>query len=143
MTSFKQRIADVLLSQKIASKVQLDDVMAEAAHNGKSFARLLIARGIMSQEHLTQLLSKELSLPMISLSKYRLDSKIASLIPERLARQYGVIALAKFGPRLVVAVSDPLNIFAIDDLKAFTQDAIDPVLSSRSEEHTSELQSQR
>ncbi|MBI4342172.1 MAG: Flp pilus assembly complex ATPase component TadA [Candidatus Omnitrophica bacterium] len=133
MSSFRQRIADVLIAQKMATREQLDEVIAESSRNGKSFARLLIDRGIVSQASLTELLSKELGLPMISLSKYRLDPAIASLIPERLARQYGVIALAKFGPRLVVAVSDPLNIFTIDDLKALTQVAIDPVLSPETE----------
>ena len=133
MSGFKERIAEVLIAQKKATKAQLDAVIVESSSNGKSFARLLIDQGMVSQSSLTELLSKELGLPMISLSKYRLDPKIAAVIPERLARQYGVIALARFGPRLVVAVSDPLNIFAIDDLKALTQVAIDPVLSPEAE----------
>jgi type IV pilus assembly protein PilB len=66
---------------------------------------------------------------MISLAKYKVDPVVARLIPERLARQYNLIALTKFGDRLVVAMTDPLNIFAIDDLKVLTQVAIDPVLS--------------
>jgi type IV pilus assembly protein PilB len=87
----------------------------------------------VSESQLTELLSNELGLPMISLTKYRIDPAIAHLIPERLARQYQLIALTKFGERLVVAMSDPLNIFAIDDLKALTQVAIDPVLSPEAE----------
>ena len=129
MSSFKQRIADILTAQKTATKAQLDELVSESARNGKSFARLLIERGVIEEPKLTELLSKELGLPMISLAKYRLDPAIAKLIPERLARQYNLIALAKFGERLVVAMTDPLNIFAIDDLKALTQVAIDPVLS--------------
>lgn len=133
MSSFKQRIADVLVSQQIATAEQLVELVNESSKNGKSFARLLIDRGIISEGKLAELLSKELGLPMISLTKYRIDPAAARLIPERLARQYNLIALAKFGERLVVAMADPLNIFAIDDLKAFTQGAIDPVLSPASE----------
>ena len=129
MSSFKQRIADILISQKAATKEQLDELVSESSRNGKSFARLLIERRIIAEAELTELLSKELGLPMISLAKYRIDPAVAKLVPERLARQYNLIALAKFGDRLVVAMTDPLNIFAIDDLKALTQVAIDPVLS--------------
>lgn len=130
MSGFKQRISDVLLAQGIATKEQLDELITESARDGKSFARLLIDREIISEETLTGLLSHELGIPLISLSKYRIDPTVAKLIPERLARQYHLIALAKFGERLVVAMADPLNLFAIDDLKTLTQVAIDPVLSS-------------
>ncbi len=133
MASFRQRISEVLVSRKMATKEQLDPLMTESTGNGKSFARLLIDRGVVTGAQLTELLSAELSLPMISLTKYRIDPAIAHLIPERLARQYQLIALTKFGERLVVAMSDPLNIFAIDDLKVMTQVAIDPVLSPEAE----------
>ncbi|MDP3703112.1 MAG: ATPase, T2SS/T4P/T4SS family [Candidatus Omnitrophota bacterium] len=133
MTSFRQRICEVLIAQKMATKDLLDPIMAESVGNGKSFAQLLIDRGVVSESQLAELLSNELGLPMISLKKYRIDPEIARLIPERLARQYQLIALTKFGERLVVAMSDPLNIFAIDDLKALTQVAIDPVLSPEAE----------
>lgn len=133
MTSFKQRFSEVLISQRLATKEQLDMIVREAAGHGKSFARLLIDRGVVSESKLTELLSKELGLPMISLAKYRLDPAVAKLIPERLARQYNLIALTKSEDQLVVAMADPLNIFAIDDLKAVAQVMIAPVLSPETE----------
>ncbi|MBI3011844.1 MAG: Flp pilus assembly complex ATPase component TadA [Candidatus Omnitrophica bacterium] len=133
MSSFKERISTVLLSRQIATKEQLDRLIAESSRNGRGFARMLIERKIISEATLTELLSKEFAIPMISLAKYRLDPVVAKLIPERLARQYNLIALSRFGERLVVAMADPLNIFAIDDLKALTQVAIDPVLCTETE----------
>ncbi len=133
MTGFKQRISQVLITQKVATKEQLDTIVKDSMRNGKNFAQLLIERGVISEVKLTELLSKELGLPMISLTKYRVDPVVAKSIPERLARQYNLIALTKFGERLVVAMADPMNIFAIDDLKALTQVAIDPVLSPETE----------
>ncbi|MBI3321079.1 MAG: Flp pilus assembly complex ATPase component TadA [Candidatus Omnitrophica bacterium] len=135
MSGFKQRIAQLLVAQRMATDEQLEKIIAESARSGKSFARLLIDAGIISESKLNELLSKELGLPMISLAKYRIDPDVAKLIPERLARQYHLVALAKFGERLVVAMTDPLNIFAVDDLKAFTQVAIDPVLATETEVH--------
>ena len=133
MISFKQRISQLLIAQSLATQEQLDKMMSEVSRNSKSFARLLVDRGIVTDQQLAELLSKELGLPMISLAKYRVDPVAAKLIPERLARQYKLVALSKFGERLVVAMADPQNIFAIDDLKALTQFSIDPVLSPESE----------
>lgn len=135
MSSFKDRISGLLVAQRLATQEQVNAMLTEASGQRKGFARLLIERGVVSEAQLTELLSKELGLPMISLSKYRVDPAVARLIPERLARQYHLIALSKLGDRLVVAMADPLNIFAIDDLKVFTQAAIDPVLSPAAEIH--------
>ncbi|MBI3009978.1 MAG: Flp pilus assembly complex ATPase component TadA [Candidatus Omnitrophica bacterium] len=133
MGSFRQRISELLIEQRLATAEQLASMVAEASQQGKSFAKLLIERNIVPEGRLIELLSKELGMPMISLTKYRLDPKVASLVPERLARQYGMIAISKFGDRLVVAMADPLNIFAIDDLKTLAQIDINPVLSPQSE----------
>jgi len=133
MISFKQRISNILIEQKVATREQLDALVVEASGSGKSFARLLIEKNVVSEAKLAELLSHELGLPMIVLAKYRIEPEVAKMIPERLARQYNLIPLSKFGDRLVVAMADPMNIFAIDDLKALTQVAIDPVLSSEAE----------
>ncbi|MBI2104233.1 MAG: Flp pilus assembly complex ATPase component TadA [Candidatus Omnitrophica bacterium] len=133
MSSFRERVAALLIAQQLVKPEQLAKLGADASRNGKSFARLLIDQGVVSESKLNELLSKEFGLPMISLEKYRMDPAVTRLIPERFARQYNLIALAKFGERLVVAMSDPMNIMAVDDLKALTQVAIDPVLASEVE----------
>ncbi len=133
MISFKQRISNILVEQKVATREQLDALVVEASGGGKSFARLLIEKNVVSEAKLVELLSHELGLPMIALAKYRIEPDVAKMIPERLARQYHLIPISKFGDRLVVAMADPMNIFAIDDLKALTQVAIDPVLSPEAE----------
>ena len=133
MPSFKQRLAEILMHQQVATKEKLDGLMAESTQKGKNFAQLLVENNIIPESKLTELLAKELGLPLISVMKYRMDPDVAHLIPERVARQYNVIALAKFGDSLVVAMSDPMNIFALDDLKALTKVNINPVLSQESE----------
>lgn len=133
MVGFKQRIAKILIDQKLAPKEQVDKVLLDATKNGKGFGQLLIERGVISESKLTELLSRELSIPMISLTKYRIDPSMAQLIPERLARRYQLVPLNKQGDQLMVAMADPLNIFAIDDLKAYTQGAIAPVISPETE----------
>ena len=133
MASFKQRIAGILVEQGVAPKEQMEKLLMESMKNGKGFGQLLIDRGIISEAKLTELLSRELGLPMISLAKYRIDPNVAQLVPERIARQYQLIALHKRGDQMMVAMADPLNIFAIDDLKAITQGTIAPVISPETE----------
>ena len=72
-------------------------------------------------------------MPTIHLSKYKFDPDVINLIPERMARQYHLIPLSRFGETLTVAMSDPLNIFALDDLRAHTGCRIDTVLSPQDE----------
>lgn len=133
MSSLRHRLSDSLVKQRIATRGQLDDAAKDAARTSRSFARILVERGILSTAQLTEFLSRELGLPVISLSKYRVDVKLAQFVPERVARQYQVVPLSKLGNRLVVAMADPLDVFALDDLRAVTQLVIDPVLSSENE----------
>lgn len=133
MPSFTHRVIELLTAQQVARQEELERLAAEAPKQEKHFLRLLVERGLISEAKLEEVLSKELGLPVIALSKYRVDPAVATLIPERLARRYTLCALSKFGNRLVVAMADPLNICALDDLKAFTQGDVDVVLSSEIE----------
>lgn len=133
MGSFKQRIASVLVEQGVAPKEQMKALLAEASHNGRGFGQILIERGVITEAKLMEILSKDLGFPMISLAKYRIDPAVAQLIPERMARQYHLVALNRRGDQLMVAMADPLNIFALDDIKAITQGSIAPVISPETE----------
>ena len=76
MGSFKQRISELLVSQKVTTKEQLEKIVSEASNNGKSFAQLLIDRGIISEAKLTELLARELGMPTISVEKFKVDPAI-------------------------------------------------------------------
>ncbi len=129
----RKRLSDVLVAQRLMPPDQLEQLAREAAKAGQNLGRLLIERGVLTEERFEEILSKELGIPVISLAKYHIDPAVARLVPERVARQYTIIALTKFANRLVVAMADPLDVLALDDLKVLTQVAIDPVLSSPSE----------
>ena len=133
MASFKHRLADILIQQGLAKKEQLEPLLAEATAGGKNLARLIVENKLVSESQLSELLAKDLGLPLISVLKYRMDMAVARLIPERVARQYNVVALAKLGDHLVVAMADPMNIFALDHLKALTTFKINPVLAMETE----------
>ncbi|MBI3990977.1 MAG: Flp pilus assembly complex ATPase component TadA [Candidatus Omnitrophica bacterium] len=98
---------------------------------GGELSQILIEKGLISEKELVVLVGKELKIPSINLSKLKIDPLVSGLIPERIARKYQLIPISKFGKILTVAMVDPLNIMALDDLKILTGCDIDVVMAGR------------
>src|SRR3989338_7411259 len=133
MPTLKDNIIEILLKSKRLTKEQLERAIESQKVKGVPLRKILLEERIISEEELLSLLSEQLYMPTLHLSKYKFDQDIVSLIPERMSRQYSLIPLSRIGNILTVAMSDPLNIFALDDLKALTGCNIDTVLSPEDE----------
>jgi type IV pilus assembly protein PilB len=133
MQTLRENIIEILLKSKHLTKAQLEQALDLQKEKGMPLRRVLVEEGFISEETLLSLLSEQLYMPTLHLTKYRFDPVIVSLIPERMARLYNLIPLSRIGNTLTVAMSDPLNIFALDDLKVLTGCNIDTVLSSEKE----------
>jgi type IV pilus assembly protein PilB len=133
MQTLKESIIEILLKSKHISKEQLEKAIDAQKQRQIPLRRVLISQNIISEEELLSLLSEQLYIPTLHLAKFKFDSAIVKLIPERMAVQYSVIPLSRMGNTLTVAMSDPLNIFALDDLKTVTGCDIDTVLSAEDE----------
>ncbi|MBI4972579.1 MAG: Flp pilus assembly complex ATPase component TadA [Candidatus Omnitrophica bacterium] len=131
--SLKENIIQILLQSKRLTKEQLDKALSIHKDKQIPLRKLLVEEGLISEEELLSLLSEQLYIPSLHLVKYRFDPEITKLIPERLARLYNIIPLSRMGKTLTIAISDPLNIFALDDLKNITGCNIDTVLSPQEE----------
>jgi len=133
MQTLRENVIDILLKSKQLSKEQLEKALQIQKQKQISLRKILIEQGYISEETLLSLLSSQLYIPSLHLTKYKFEHEITKLIPERMARQYKIIPLSRMGSTLTVAMSDPLDIFALDDLKAITGCNIDTVLSSEEE----------
>lgn len=133
MPTLKDSIIDILLKSKRLTKEQLERAIESQKVKGVPLRNILLEERIISEEELLFLLSEQLYMPTLHLSKYRFDPDIVNLIPDRMSRQYNLIPLSRIGNILTVAMSDPLNIFALDDLKTLTGCNIDTVLSPEDE----------
>jgi len=131
--SLKERLSKALVSKRLLTADQLAVVLQEAGAGSRHFARLLIDRGLVTEEQLNELLAQDFGIPMISLATHQVSADVSRLIPKRIARQYTAIPVALSGDRLQVAIADPLNIFTIEDLSMLTRYAVDPVLAPASE----------
>ncbi|HAJ57801.1 MAG TPA: secretion system protein E [Candidatus Omnitrophica bacterium] len=129
MAILKKKLTDILLEAKIITPVDLERAIKIQSDTSGNLKDILVREGFVKERDLMSALSSELFIPYLELSKYKIDSSIIELIPEKIARQYKVIPLSKIGNVLTVALSDPLNIFAIDDLKMITGYDIDIVLA--------------
>ena len=124
MASFRERIAERLVANGVVKREQLDELIEEATREGRNFIRLLIERELITEPKLAEFLSKELGLPMISLSKFHIDPEVAKQIPERVARQYNLIAFSQ----LVTASMSPSSfaLAAIHVLPVVTRPSASP-----------------
>jgi len=129
----KKRIGDLLLENHLITKEQLEEALKIQQETKKRLGDILISNGFITEQQLIEVLEFQLGIPHVSLYKYSIDRSIVQIIPERLALQYQVLPLRKKGNKLTVAMADPLDYFAIDDLRMTTGFHIEPVIASKDE----------
>jgi len=128
--SLKDKFVDLLLLNKYVTKEQLNSVIKDQRKRKCSISEILIKQGLISQKDLMVLLSQELNIPPINLSKYKISPEVLKMVPEKIARQYNILPVSAIGKTLTLVMADPMNIFAIDDVKMVTKHNIEPVIAT-------------
>ncbi|MFA4991930.1 MAG: ATPase, T2SS/T4P/T4SS family [Candidatus Omnitrophota bacterium] len=133
MPSLKDRLAELLIDNKVISKEELHKALKQQKEKGGSIRSILVQSGFISEKDLMSALSQGLGIPPIILSRFKLDPELLKLIPSEVVKKYQMIPVSKVGNMLTVATSDPLNVFAIDDLRSLTGFEIGTVIASQKE----------
>ncbi len=128
--SFKDRVLRLLTEKKRVKKGELKAILEKQKLGSMSISRILVEDGLVSEKDLMLILSQELNIPPINMSKYKIDRTLIDLIPEKVARQFSIIPISRIGDVLTIAMSDPLNIMAMDEVKLLTNYKIDPVIAT-------------
>lgn len=131
--SLKDRLTDILIKGNLLKKKDLERALEIQKKSGGSLGKILVEKGFVSQKDLVVAVSSQLDIPPIDLAKYKIEKDLLKLIPEKVARQYTLLPLSKIGNVLTVVISDPMNVFAIDDVKMMTHFKIDLVIASESD----------
>ena len=129
-----QRLGDLLVREKIISSEQLDKALKAQREHGPN-ARLgstLVSLGFVSDEEVTNFLSRQYGVPAINLQYFEIDASVVKLIPVETAKRYQILPLSRVGASLTIAMVDPTNVFAMDDIKFMTGFNIEPVVASES-----------
>ena len=124
------RIGDLLVKEGVITAAQLTQALDHQKKNGGRLGSCLVKLAFVSEEDVTTFLSRQYGVPSINLSYFDLDPAIAKLIPEDTARRYEVLPLSRVGSSLTIAMTDPTNVFAMDDIKFMTGFNIEPVVAS-------------
>lgn len=133
MVAVKKRLGDLLVESAIISEEQLQEALRQQVKSKQKLGDLLISQGYITEQQLIEVLEFQLGIPHVSLFKYHIDPAITQIIPESMARRYQVIPFFKDGDRLMVAMADPLDYFAIEELRMSTGYRIEAAISSKDE----------
>ncbi|MBN2453271.1 MAG: Flp pilus assembly complex ATPase component TadA [Candidatus Omnitrophica bacterium] len=131
--SFRDKLVDILINGKLITQEQLKAAFDIQKNIGGSLGKVLVWQGYISQKDLVIAVSQQLNIPLINLSKYKIDKTLIQLIPERIVKQYLIMPVSKIGNVLTIAMADPLNIFAIDDIKTLTHYKIQPIIATEND----------
>ncbi len=124
------RIGELLLREKIITQDQLKKAIDEQKRNGGRLGYNLAKLGYILEKDLTEFLSRQYGIPTIELSTQEIEPEIVRLIPEDVAQKYQIIPVSRTGSTLVLAMADPSNIFAIEDIKFLTGYNVEPLIAS-------------
>src|SRR5215471_16748487 len=127
-----QRLGDLLVREKIITPEQLDRALRAQKESGghTRLGSTLVQLGYVSDEEVTNFLSRQYGVPAINLQYFEIDPAVVKLIPEETAKRYQILPLSRVGSSLTIAMADPTNVFAIDDVKFMTGFNIEPVVAS-------------
>ena len=126
------KLGEILLKEKLISPDQLKTALDHQKQNGGRLGNSLVQLGYLSDEEITSALSRQYGVPSINLAYFEVDPGVIKLIPVETARKYQILPLSRVGSSLTVAMVDPTNVFALDDIKFMTGFNIEPVVASES-----------
>ena len=126
------RLGQLLITSHIITEVQLREALDLQRREGGRIGTNLVKLGYVTEEKLVAFLSRQYNVPAINLSDYKVDPSLLKLIPVDMARKYLIMPVARVGATLTVAMVDPSNVFAIDDVKFRTGYNVEVVVTSES-----------
>ena len=126
------RLGEILVKNNLISRDQLGKALEEQKLSGNQvrLGSILISQKLLSEEQLTSFLSKQYGVPSVNLSDYEIDPAVIKIIPPEVVQKYQLLPVNRAGATLIIAVSDPSNLFAIEDIKFMTGYNIEMVVAS-------------
>ena len=124
------KLGEMLLKAGMVSQEQLQEALEAQKKNGGRLGFNLVRLGIVREDDITQLLSEQYGVPSINLRHFEIDESVIKLIPSEVAQKYLVVPVNRTGATLTIAMADPTNVFAMDDIKFMTGYNVEPVVAS-------------
>jgi len=126
------KLGQLLLDNNIITEEQLEKALEIQRKEGGRLGSILIRKGFISEEQLVSFLSNQYGVPAINLSDYKIDPSVTKFIPFQVVHKYLILPVARVGATLTVAMADPSNVFALDDVRFMTGYNVEPVVAAES-----------
>ena len=133
MFSLKERLQEILIRDKLIKAEDLQRALKEQKETGGPLSKILVKLKLISEDNLAVALSEGLGIPPINIARFKIDPQVLKIIPQDVALNYQIIPISKMGKNLTLAMADPLNIFAIDNVEALTGMNINPIIGRASD----------
>ncbi len=133
MTTVKRKakqLGQILIEQGLITSAQLEQALEEHRKTPKSLGRVLIDLGLIKEADLVRALAEQVGLEFVDLAEYHIDPSSTTLLPDALARRYRAIPIGERDGKLLVAMSDPANVYALDDIRTITNRDVQPVVAT-------------
>ncbi len=124
------KLGELLVKESLISSQQLQEALTEQKQNGGKLGAIVVKRGFIADEEITALLSRQYGVPSINLGRFEIDPSVIKLVPAETSHKYQIIPLSRAGANLTIAMVDPTNVFAMDDIKFMTGYNVEPVVAS-------------
>lgn len=128
--SFGERIADALVEDGLLTTTQVEELLAQQKREGTRFIKLVTEKAFVSEQDLTVCMGRVLNVPPINLARLSIPAEIAELLPREIAQNHKVLPVSRLENRLFIAMSDPLNVLAVDDVKRITKMEVSTMIAS-------------
>ncbi|MDY6826638.1 MAG: GspE/PulE family protein [Bacillota bacterium] len=128
----RRRLEAVLLERGLVDRVTLEKIVAWQKNNGQRTARLLVEKGLLSEEEILVLMEEELNIPRVDFDAFSIDQSITGMIPAEMAKRHLVMPVEHKGETLLLAMVDPFDLSAIDDISMITGLKIQPAAARES-----------
>ena len=126
-----RQLADILLDAGLVDEPQLAAAYDEHQRAGRSLGRVLVDQDVISETQLVAALAEQIGLPFVDLTEYAIDGSAVALVPAAVCRRHVVLPIGYDGGRLVLAMADPANVFAVDDVRSLSGLEPRPVVATR------------
>jgi len=125
----RKKLGDILVEKGLISQEQLSAIMEQQRNSGERLGKLLVDSGLVSEQQIMLALQQQLGIPYADLDRIRIDPSLEDLVPVNLARRYNLVPVKLEMGALFVAMEDPLNFIAIEDLRMITQLEVKPMVA--------------
>lgn len=128
-----KQLGELLIERGVINKAQLDEAIASREEKGGLIGEVLVELGFAKEEDIAQALTAQYGFPYLPLGNYEINPEITNIIPARVAKQYLLIPIDKIGHNLTLAMSNPLNVQAVEDVELLSGCSVQTFVSTSSD----------